>query len=131
MKTHQFARHLEKLARLLRQLPDIELDSKHSLDIQEFLPGMSPAKRNPLQPLRSLPIDIQERLSAMSPAEIEAFLLSEAEAFTVANLSELAERLGLTSSKRQSKNALVNVITRHYEASKMHSIMRGSGPNEA
>lgn len=67
----------------------------------------------------------------MSPAEIEAFLLSEAEALTVANLSELADRLGLTSSKRQSKNALVNMITRHYEAAKMHSIMRDSGPNEA
>lgn len=67
----------------------------------------------------------------MSPAEIEAFLLSEAEALTVANLSELADRLRLKSSKRQSKNALVNMITRHYEASKMHSIMRGSGPNEA
>ena len=131
MKTHEFARHLEQLARLLRKLPDTELDSKHSLDLQEFLPGMSPAKKNSTQPPRPLPIDIAERLVAMSPAEIEAFLLSEAEAFTVANLSELADRLGLTSSKRQSKNALVNMITRHYEASKMHSIMRGSGPNEA
>lgn len=130
MKTHEFARHLEQLARLLRKLPDTELDSKHSLELQESLSGMSPAKKNSNQPLRPLPIDIEKRLAAMSPAEIEAFLLSEAEALTVANLSELADRLGLTSSKRQSKNALVNMITRHYEASKMHSIMRGSGQNE-
>lgn len=67
----------------------------------------------------------------MSPAEIEVFLLSEVEALTVTNLSDLADRLGLTSSKRQNKNALVNMITRHYEAAKMHSIMRSSGPNEA
>lgn len=128
MKTHEFARHLEQLARLLRKLPDTELDQKHSLNLQEYFPGMSPAKKNSVQ--QSLPIDIEERLAAMSPAEIETFLLSEAEAFTVANLSELADRLGLTSSRRQSKNALVNMITRHYEASKMHSIMRSSGPTE-
>lgn len=131
MKTHEFARHLEQLARLLRKLPDTELDPKHSLDLQEFLPGMSPAKKSSPQPPRPLPRDIEERLTAMSPAEIEAYLLSEAEAFTVANLLALADRLGLTSSKRQSKNALVNMIARHYEASKMHSIMRGSGPTEA
>lgn len=131
MKTHEFARHLEQLARLLRKLPDTELDSKHSLELQEFLPGMNTAKKNSNQPVRPLPIDIEKRLAAMSPAEIEAFLLSETESLTVANLSELANRLGLSSSKRQSKNALVNMITRHYEASKMHSIMRGSGPNDA
>ncbi|MDD4929555.1 MAG: hypothetical protein PHP85_09790 [Gallionella sp.] len=131
MKIHEFAQHLEQLARFLRQLPDTELDPKQSLALQEFLPGMSPAKKSSSKPQRPLPIEIEERLAAISPAEIEAFLLSEAEAFTVANLSELAERLGLTSSKRQNKNALVNMITRHYEASKMHSIMRGSGPNEA
>jgi len=62
----------------------------------------------------------------MSPAEIETFLLSEEESFTVANLTELADRLGLTSSKRQSKSALVNMITRHYEASRMHKIMRNT-----
>ncbi len=56
---------------------------------------------------------------------------SEEDAFTVANLSELAERIGLNSSKRQSKSALINMITRHYEASKMHSIMRSARPNEA
>ncbi|WP_310447198.1 hypothetical protein [Thiobacillus sp.] len=131
MKTHEFARHLEQLARLLRQLPNTELDPKHAPDLQGLFPGMTPAKRDAAKPPRPLPKDIEDRLAPMSPAEIEAFLLSEDEAFTIANLSELAERIGLTSSKRQSKSALVNMITRHYEASKMHSIMRGARSNEA
>ncbi len=130
MKTHELARHLEQLARLLRKFPDTELDQKHPFDLQEFLPGMSPAKKKSVRQPQPLSIDIEERLAAMSPAEIEAFLLSDAQAFTAANLSELADRLGLTSSKRQSKNALVNMITRHYEASKMHSIMRGTASTE-
>ena len=130
MKTHELSRHLEQLARLLRQLPDTELDARSFSILEDFIPGAGPTKKNSPKSFRPLPEDIQERLAAMSPAEIEAFLLSEEEAFTVANLSELAERIGLTSSKRQSKIALVNMITRHYEALRMHSIMRGSGPNE-
>lgn len=131
MRTHEFARHLEQLARLLRRLPDTELDPKRASDLQGLLPGIEPTKHDPAHHSRPLPEDIEARLGPMSPAEIEAFLLSEEEAFTVAHLSELADRLGLTTSKRQSKSALVNVITRHYEASKMHSIMRGARPNEA
>lgn len=131
MKTHELSRHLEQLARLLRQLPNTELDAQSFAVLEDFLPGIGPTKKNSTKSFRALPEDIQERLDSMSPAEIEAFLLSEDEAFTVANLSELAERIGLTSSKRQSKIALVNMITRHYEAFRMHSIMRGSGPSEA
>lgn len=130
MKTHVLSRHLEQLARLLRQLPDTELDAKSFSLLEDFLPVVGSAKKNSTRSFRTLPPDIQERLAAMSPAEIEAFLLSEDEAFTIANLSELTERIGLTSSKRQSKAALVNMITRHYEAFRMHSIMRGPDQNE-
>ncbi len=132
MRTHELARYLEQLANLLRQLPDTELDPRHPSGVQELLRGIALAKREKKKttlPPRALPHDIEGRLAAMSPAEIEALLLSETEGFTVAKLSELAERLGLRSSKRQSKSALVNMITRHYEATKMHSIMRGSGAN--
>lgn len=130
MKTHEFARHLELLAKLLRQLPNTELDSTRS-QLRGLIPGIDEGKDESPRTRRELPTGFETRLTSMSPAEIEAFLLSDEEAFTVANLSELADRLGLTSSKRQSKSALVNMITRHYEASKMHEIMRGTKPNEA
>lgn len=132
MKTHEFAKYLEQLAHLLRQLPDSELDLKHASGLQHILPGveMASTRKVAVRPPRPLPDDIEARLASMSPAEIEAFLLSEDEAFTVANLSELVSRIGLASSKRQSKSALVNMITRHYEALKMHSIMRGARAND-
>lgn len=130
MKTHEFARHLEQLARLLRQLPNTELDSKITPNLQSVLPGMDSRKKKGSRTVRALPDDIEARLQAMSPAEVEAYLLSDDESFTVTSLSTLASRLGLTSLKRQNKNALVNMITRHFEATRMHSIMRGARSNE-
>ncbi|BCM03394.1 hypothetical protein [Ralstonia pseudosolanacearum] len=131
MKTHEFAKHLEQLARLLRQMPDVELDSKLTSGMQGLLPGMAAADKGKKPQARRLPDGIEAQLQNLSPAEIEAYLSSEDGAFTVANLSELAARLGLSVSKRQSKSALVNVITRHYEAGKMHSIIRDTRPNDA
>ncbi len=131
MKTHEFAQHLEQLARLLRQLPDTELDLKRASDLQGLLPSVKSSRKEGAKLPRALPENIEEKLQSMSPAEIETYLLSDDEAFTVASLSVLADRLGLTSQKRQSKSALVNMITRHFEAAKMHSIMRSARPNEA
>ena len=131
MKTHEFAKHLELLARLMRQLPNIELDSKLTPDLQALLVGIEPSAKDITRRARALPEGIEAKLTSMSPAEIEAFLSSEEEGFTVANLANLAERLGLTSSKRQSKSALVNMLTRHFEATNMHSIIRDTKPDEA
>lgn len=126
MKTHDFARHLELLARLLRQLPNTELDPKGAPDLQGLL--AEPAAKDSGRQARPLPEGIDTKLAGMSPAEIESYLSSEDEGFTAANLTELAERLGLTSSKRQSKSALVNMLTRHFEATKMHAIIRDAKP---
>ena len=126
MKTHEFARHLEQLAKLLKKLPNTELDPARPYDLQGLIPGLESKTIEPPRPQHKLSSNIESRLTPMSPAEIETFLLSEEESFTVANLTELADRLGLTSSKRQSKSALVNMITRHYEASRMHKIMRNT-----
>lgn len=130
MKTHEFARHLEQLARFLRQLPNAELDSKRPPRMQDLFLGVVSEIKDTTKSPKKLPTDISERLAEMSPAEIESFLLSDKERFTSTNLSEIAEQIGITSSKRQSKIALVNMIVRHYEASKMHNIIRSSGPAE-
>lgn len=131
MKTHEFARHLEQLAQLLRQLPDTELDRASLL--QGVLPGMESVRKGKAtaQKETEWPEDIEAQLQAMSPSEIEKFLLSEEKLITAASLSRLAERLGLPSNKRQSKDALVNMITRHFEAIKMHSIMRSARSNDS
>lgn len=131
MKTHAFAKHLEQLARLLRRLPDTELDGGRADDLQGLLPGFSSKEKGAPRLSRSLPRDIEAQLSSMSPAEIESYLSSDEESFTVANLSKIAGSLGLTTSKRQSKSALVNMITRHYEAGQMHSIIRGAKADDS
>lgn len=131
MKTHEFARHLEQLAQLLRQLPNTDLDRATLL--QGMLPGMEPVRKGKSNVSKEAewPEDIGTQLEAMSPIEIEKLLLSEEKAVTAASLSRLAERLGLPSNKRQSKDALVNMITRHFEAIKMHSIMRSARSNDS
>lgn len=127
MKTHEFARHLELLARLLRSLPDTELDDSIATELQSTIPGLAPASaKEGRRPPRPLAPGLEKQLLHKSPAEIEALLGSKGEAFTVAQLTELAERLGVATSKRQSKNALINLITRYFEAGQMHSIMRSA-----
>jgi hypothetical protein len=130
MKTHEFARQLEILAKLLRQLPDTELEEMH-LSALIPTPSLSTNSiKESTRHARPLPPGIEKQLIGMTVAQVEAFLGSEEEAFTVANLSELAERLGITTSKRQNKSALINLITRSVEAEKMHSIIRGTGSDE-
>lgn len=131
MKTHEFARHLEHLARLLRSLPDTELDESIAANLQSGLPGIEPAPKKSGRSARTLPPGLEKQLIGKSPAEIEAFLDSENEAFTIAHLVELAERIGIPTSKRQGKNALINLITRHFEAGQMHSIIRGTRSDDA
>jgi hypothetical protein len=69
----------------------------------------------------------------MTPAEIERYLDSNADSdsFTTARLMELAERLGISASKRQSRSALVNLITRHFEANQMDSMIRTARKDES
>lgn len=131
MKTHDFAHQLELLAKLLRQLPDVEVSDALTSAIQSSLPGFQPeiVKATPRAP-RPLPAEFEKKLVGKSPAEIEKFLGSADEAFTAVNLLELAERLGIATSKRQSKSALINLITRHFEAEQMHSIIRSTGADE-
>lgn len=130
MKIHEFAKHLELLAHLLRQLPNTELSPKLVPDLQGLFGSFAPSAKAPDTQTQQLPDDMEKKLARMSAAEIEAYLTSEEEGFTVANLNEFATRLGLISSKRQSKNALINVIARHFEAAQMHSIIRKAKPDD-
>lgn len=105
MKTHEFAYHLELLASLLRSLPNTELDDSLTAGFQSSLPSLRPfAMREASRTQRPLTPGIEKQLLGKSPAEIEIFLGSEDEAFTVAQFSELADRLGVPTSKRQSKS---------------------------
>lgn len=133
MKTHEFSRYLEYLAKLLRSLPDTELDSSIIPDLRSVLLASDnePIPKESSRSPRPLPPGLENQLTDKSPAEIEAFLGSEDEAFTIAHLVELAERIGIQTSKRQSKNALINLITRHFEAGQMHSIIRGARNDDA
>lgn len=131
MKTHDFANHLEQLAKLLRAMPDTELDASLFANIQPNLPGIENVQRENVNSPHSFPLGIEEHLVGKSPAEIEAFLSSEADSFTIANLIELADRIGIPTSKRQGKSALINLITRHFEAIQMHSIIRGARSDDA
>lgn len=125
MKTHEFASHLETIAKMLRAFPDRELDSSIIENLTKPAKATSLAKKggridNQLEP------GIEKELLKKSPAEVECYLASEKSSFTIAQLYELSERLGIQASKRQSKQALVNLITRHFEANQMHNIIRSA-----
>ncbi|MFA7242381.1 MAG: hypothetical protein WC091_19890 [Sulfuricellaceae bacterium] len=133
MKTHEIAEQLEAFAKLLRSLPDTEIET-----VLSTLIGASTGTRN--EPTKNLPRSgtplpegVESRLATMTPAEIERYLDSDvdSESFTTARLMELTERLGISASKRQGRSALVNLITRHFEANQMDSIIRTARKDES
>lgn len=127
MKTHEYARNLELLAKWLRRLPNVELEDSLSEVTQSLLPGMAaPGKRESLRLSRPYSRGIEKELAVMPIEEIEKFLSSKDSDFTVANLNEIARRLGIATSSRQNKSALINQIVRHFEADQMHAMMRGA-----
>lgn len=125
MKTHEFANHLETIAKMLRTLPDRELDASVIENLTKPMKSSSQSK-NVRKEDNQLKPGIEKELLRKSPAEVEGYLASEKSSFTIAQLYELSERLGIQASKRQSKQALVNLITRHFEANQMHNIIRSA-----
>tara|TARA_R110002072_G_scaffold31735_15_gene97659 strand:+ start:7135 stop:7458 length:324 start_codon:yes stop_codon:yes gene_type:complete len=91
----------------------------------------SEAKKRGGDTFSALPSDIDEQLQMKSPAEIEKFLKSEEASFTSSQLLSIANRLGISTSKRQSKEALVNVIARHFEAGQMDMMIRSTRKDDS
>lgn len=130
MKTHDLAQQIEAFAKTLRSMPNVEIgDALSTLFNIVNQPPVAPPKHPP-RPPESLPEGIEARLTQMTPAEVEAYLTSETEAFSTSRLLELAERLGVSTSKRQSRSALINLITRHFEARQMDAIIRSARKSE-
>ena len=130
MKSHELARHFDLFAKLLRSLPDSEIDE--AMTILLALVGGQKLELTKVVHRAStrLPEGIEDRLRRMTPAEIESYLDSETDSYSTSQLVELAERLGVTTSKRQSRSALVNLITRYFEAGQMDSIIRTARKDE-
>ncbi len=128
MKTHELANSLESWARLLRSMPDADVGSALEALFKLSSASKGEKSKRGVRTSPSLPDDIVHRLSGMSPVEIETFLTSEPQSddFTTASLVDLAERLGIATSKRQSRSALVNQIARHFEAGQMDFLIRGA-----
>lgn len=133
MKTHEIAEQIEAFAKLLRSLPDTEIETVLSTLIGASIGTRIEPTKNPPRTGTPLPEGVESRLATMTPAEIERYLDSDAdsESFTTARLMELAERLGISASKRQGRSALVNLITRHFEANQMDSMIRTARKDES
>ncbi len=131
MKTHDFALQLESLAKFLRSLPDSEMEEALKYSLLPDKHVKSEAKKRGGDTFSALPSDIDEQLQMKSPAEIEKFLKSEEASFTSSQLLSIANRLGISTSKRQSKEALVNVIARHFEAGQMDMMIRSTRKDDS
>jgi len=126
MKTHELAEQLEMLAKILYQLPNKELNQAiNGLDTL-FTNRLESRKENKKQNAISVPEGIEKKLSKMSPSDIEKYLGSENENFSTMQLMLIASHLGIKTSKRQSKNALVNLIARNFEAGQMNMLFRST-----
>ncbi len=130
MKTHNLAHHLEQLANLLRNLPDMEINATEAISIQSVFTDTSPTQKPTSHESRLLPLEIEKQLIDRSPAEIEEFFRFNAEHFTISQLVEFAKKTGIPISKRQNKNAIINLIAKNIEAGQMRSIIGGIRNND-
>jgi|GEM_PF-2945807 len=130
MKTHELAENLENLAKLLKCLPDAELGDSIS-DISKLINDRDRknTKNKNTRTVEIINYDMEEKLPKMKPIEIEK-LLDRTDDFPTKRLVELAKRIGLSTSQRQSRSALVNLIARHYEAGQMDLMMRNAKKDE-
>lgn len=127
MKTHELADQLELLAKFLRAQPNEETiltfdnllrsgEDKTKASSAHITESANPTKIN----------ELEEKIKNMSPSDIEEVLESDKNIYTTAYLKDLASRLGVPVSQRQSRQALINQIARHQEASKMDDIIRNA-----
>lgn len=130
MKTHELAGQLELLASLLRTLPNTEVEASFQNTLLPQAPEKEKDNKGKESGATDLPSGVAEKLTSLSPVEIEEFLKSEAQSFSSAALSGIAQTLGIPTSKRQSKDALINAITRHFEAGQMDMMIRNRKQDE-
>lgn len=131
MKTHDLALIMELTSKLLRSMPNSDIpEALNSLQklVTNNNKGLETHKSK--QHSIDLPNDIRKKLSAMNAHEIENYLDSDPLFVSTASVQKLAEILGIQTSKRQSRNALINLIVRHQEATQMDSIIRSGAKTE-
>ncbi|WP_376958015.1 hypothetical protein ABNQ39_13250 [Azospirillum sp. A26] len=127
MNSHDLAEMLEAVAKILRSMPNSSISSTLDSVLSSIEGGKKQSSKLEMSTgVDELPEGIEEKLKAMSLTEIDQFFSENEQIFTTNNLTRLAARLGITTSKRQSRNALVNLILRHIEAGQMDSMIRAA-----
>lgn len=131
MKSHELANILELASKLLRSLPNSDI----AQNINYLQNLVNNSAKQEIQKNRkhsiNLPNDISDKLGTMNTQEIENYLNDDSLFVSTASIQKLAEVVGIQTSKRQSRSALINLIVRHHEATQMDSIIRaGSKPEK-
>lgn len=130
MKTHTLAQHLENTAKLLRSLPNIEAGHVLSniirgLDAKNIKVAVSKTK-NADDYSKNVRDGLELELGELSPGELKSYFASDAEGKTLTkkDLTVIACRLGLITSKTQTRDAIINQLIRHIEANNLDGIIR-------
>ncbi|WP_342248281.1 hypothetical protein [Pseudomonas sp. OTU2001] len=132
MKTHELAKLLEGFSDLLKSVPDGSIQDTIKIfqklaDEKYKNKSKSPSKSPPPH----IPIELIDTLYKSTPAEAEKILMLDSLFVSTSSLANLASILGIETSKRQNRNAIVNSIIRHLEARKIGSIIRNDTTTES
>lgn len=123
MKTYDLASILEKNASLLRSHPNVEIEDIFSLLIQLATNSKGKLEKTKQKEIE-FPNDLISKLEKMSANEVRDYLLTNELFPTSSSLQKLAAMLKISSSKRQSKEGLANMISKYFEANNMDSMIR-------
>lgn len=130
MKTHELAKLLENLAKLLKALPNHELGSDIPVDEPSETYSESESFGDTQDSPEQSTKDLDEKLMSLTLDDVNYFLNSYHNVLTTQQLTKIAEHFGISVSTRQNKRALINQITRTLESHNVHSIIKGSRTEE-
>jgi hypothetical protein len=122
------------MAKILRETPDGSISESLAYILEAVRRAKSRPSERPTSPSTTeqpLSTEILERVGQMPAAELEKYLATAPEFSSLTKLRELAERVGISTGRKQSHAALTNTIVKHYEGRQIDSIIRsGREPME-
>ncbi|WP_416421967.1 hypothetical protein RAM80_18795 [Pseudomonas sp. App30] len=126
MKSHELAKNLDSIAALLKSLPNSEIAQtiKFLQQLVDDDKGLKKDRSKGREAYTALPDGVIEKLHNMTLPEAEKYLETDVAFVSTASILRLSSALGIQTSKRQNRTAVINSIIRHLEAKKMGSIIR-------
>jgi hypothetical protein len=137
MKAKQLAHLLDQTSAILKQFPDLELQTALSVILQAIRTPVSQTATSEMetpvkfQTTTKSTEDIRQQLEAVPTEQLETFIRTSKALKTKPQLQTFAHEAGIHYTSKTTKDELINLIVLHYQSKRTHSLIRGYQPEHA